>query len=76
MTDAFDVSLLSQVQALNKKLSISPEHPNLKRKGINEDRGRSRYGPKRSSPENSHTRNHKDMPFEGDRSETRIDITI
>jgi hypothetical protein len=33
--DAFDVNLLSQVKALNQKMSISQEQLHLKRKAIN-----------------------------------------
>jgi hypothetical protein len=75
--DTFDVNLLSQVQALNKKLSISQEHLNLKRKAVNEDRGKGRYPGKRS-PENMGNRG-PGFTSSADLDEERdgiIDITV
>lgn len=45
--DAFDVNLLSQVKALNQKMSISQEQLHLKRKAMNEEKGKGRYPGKR-----------------------------
>jgi hypothetical protein len=47
--DTFDVNLLSQVKALNQKMSISQEQLHLKRKAMNEDKGKGRYPGKRIS---------------------------
>jgi len=41
--DTFDVNLLSQVKALNQKMSISQEQLHLKRKVLNEDKEKGRY---------------------------------
>jgi hypothetical protein len=41
--DTFDVNLLSQVKALDKKMSISQEQLHLRRKAINEEKGKGRY---------------------------------
>jgi len=41
--DTFDVNLLSQVKALDQKMSISQEQLHLKRKGFTEEKGKGKY---------------------------------
>ena len=74
--DTFDVNLLSQVKALNQKMSISQEQLHLKRKIHNESKGKGRYHRKKS-PQNS---GHYDEEYPGtstsEEKASTIDITI
>jgi hypothetical protein len=74
--DAFDVNLLSQVKALNQKMSISQEQLHLKRKAINEDKGKGKYPGRK--PARDHGRH--DVEYQAtsvvEEKESTIDITI
>jgi hypothetical protein len=52
--DAFDVNLLSQVKALNQKMSISQERLHLKRKAINRDKGKGNNPGRKTAPNAGH----------------------
>jgi len=74
--DAFDVNLLSQVKALNQKMSISQEQPHPKRKALNEDKDKGRHpGRKASHKVGSYKGEYQGMPA-GEERESTIDITI
>lgn len=74
--DTFDVNLLSQVKALNQKMSISQEQLHLKRKSVNEDKGKGRYPGKRFIKDPGHNEGeYKKTPTIEER-EGIIDITI
>jgi hypothetical protein len=74
--DAFDVNLLSQVKALNQKMSISQEQLHLKRKALNEDKGKGRYAGKRPGKDPaSHTSEYQ-VVSKIEEKEGVIDITI
>ncbi|HBA56058.1 hypothetical protein [Syntrophorhabdus aromaticivorans] len=76
--DTFDVNLLSQVQALSTKLSISQEHLHLKKKAHSEERGKGRHHEERTSAKGMETRKEKqtDLPDKDSMSENVIDITV
>jgi hypothetical protein len=75
--DAFDVNLLSQVQALNKKLSIAQEQLHLRKKIGNEDKGKGRYpGQRPPNDQNQPNGTRSGLHAADDEPETIIDITI
>ncbi|OPY73284.1 MAG: hypothetical protein A4E64_02615 [Syntrophorhabdus sp. PtaU1.Bin058] len=75
MGEPFDVNLLSNVQALDKKLSISKEFVQLKRKNISDRKKRSgHYQAKRLLVEPDGD-DHDDNADE-DVSKRKIDITV
>lgn len=74
--DAFDVNLLSQVKALNQKMSISQEQLHLKRKANNEDKGKGGYPGKRPSRNPGHHDGEYQATSTVEEKESTIDITI
>lgn len=74
--DTFDVNLLSQVKALNQKMSISQEQLHLKRKAVNEDKGKGRYTGKRFTKNPSHHDGEYKTASTIEEKEGIIDITI
>lgn len=74
--DAFDVNLLSQVKALNQKMSISQEQLHLKRKAMNEDKGKGRYAGKRPAKGPACHESEYQVVSKIEEKEGIIDITI
>jgi hypothetical protein len=74
--DAFDVNLLSQVKALNQKMSISQEQLHLKRKAINEDRGKGKHPGRKTARNVGHYEGEHEKSSAGEGNESTIDITI
>ena len=75
MSDGFDTNLLSQVTALDKKLSISKERINLaNRKGKHEDHRRN--GKEEQQETTGGLRGQADRPGTARGDPGRIDITI
>jgi hypothetical protein len=75
MSEPFDVNLLSNVQALDKKLSISKEFVQLKRKNISGRKKRSgHYQAKRLLAEPD--RDGQNDGIDDDDSKRTIDITV
>jgi hypothetical protein len=74
--DTFDVNLLSQVKALNQKMSISQEQLHLKRKANSEDKGKGKYPGRRptSSLRSANAEYQSELTAED--KESIIDITI
>ena len=76
MREMFDINLLSQVQALDRKFSISKEQSHLKRKSVDNDKHKGAHSDAgRNMKDNDHS---KDDNFakEKEDSQTNIDITI
>jgi hypothetical protein len=74
--DAFDVNLLSQVKALNQKMSISQEQLHLKRKANNEDRRKGGYTGKRPARDHGRHDGGCQATSTFEEKESTIDITI
>jgi hypothetical protein len=74
--DTFDVNLLSQVKALNQKMSTSQEQLHLKRKAINEDKGKRKYPGKRPTRNPGRTNGEYQPGLSAEDKESTIDITI
>jgi hypothetical protein len=74
--DAFDVNLLSQVKALNQKMSISQEQIHLKRKATNEDKGKGRYPGKKLAKNPNRNDNEYHLVSTTEEKDSIIDITI
>ena len=72
MKDMFDMNLLSQVQALDRKLNISKEHLHLKRKSMDDDTHRGAYRDPKKPMKN--TDNNKNLTEE--KQDTHINITV
>jgi hypothetical protein len=75
--DTFDVNLLSHVQALSTKLSISQEHLHPKKKALNEEKGKGRHQEKTllKGPD-TQRKEQATLPDEDKVSENIIDITV
>jgi hypothetical protein len=74
--DTFDVNLLSQVKALNQKMSISQEQLHLKRKAKNEDREKGKYSGRRPTGNPGRTDGEYQSKLSDEDKESTIDITI
>ena len=74
--DTFDVNLLSQVKALNQKMSISQEQLHLKRKAMNEDKGKGKYPGRRPTRNPGRTNGEYPSGLSDEDKESTIDITI
>lgn len=74
--DSFDVNLLSQVKALNQKMSISQEQLHLKRKVMNEEKGKGRNAGKRFPKGVCAMNSEYPMGYKEEEREGCIDITI
>ncbi|HQO62346.1 MAG TPA: hypothetical protein PK528_01920 [Syntrophorhabdus sp.] len=74
--DAFDVNLLSQVKALNQKMSVSHEQLHLKRKVFTGEKGKGKYpGKKLRKYPGSYEGELQGVSFPEEK-ENIIDITI
>jgi len=62
--DAFDVNLLSQVKALDQKMSVSHDQLHLKRKVLTEDKGKGKFTGRKTQKNSQH--------HEGELEETSI----
>ncbi len=74
--DTFDVNLLSQVKALNQKMSVSHEQLHLKRKLLTEDKGKGRYPGKKSQKDSKHYEGDFQGTSNLEEKESTIDIII
>ncbi|OPY80764.1 MAG: hypothetical protein A4E65_01338 [Syntrophorhabdus sp. PtaU1.Bin153] len=75
--DTFDVNLLSQVQALTTKLSISQEHLHPKKKAGSEERARGKRKEKTTAKTSEPGRKEQTaLPGEDAISENIINITV
>jgi hypothetical protein len=74
--DTFDVNLLSQVKALNQKMSISQEQLHLKRKAMNEDKGKGRYSGRKPTKDPGRHNGEYQASSSVEAIESTIDITI
>jgi hypothetical protein len=74
--DTFDVNLLSQVKALNQKMSISQEQLHLKRKVLNEDKQKGRYSGRKSARDSMHYEGESQTTSTKEEKENTIDIII
>ena len=74
--DTFDVNLLSQVKALNQKMSISQEQLHLKRKVLNEDKEKGRYSRRKSARVSMHYEGESQTTSTIEDKENTIDIII
>lgn len=75
MGEPFDVNLLSNVQALDKKLSISKEFVQLKRKNMSDRKKRSGHYQSKRLPVEPDMEGYDDGADE-DASRRTIDITV
>lgn len=74
--DTFDVNLLSQVKALNPKMSISQEQLHLKRKAISEDKGKGKYPGRKPARDLGRHDSEYTAASTAEAKESTIDITI
>ena len=74
--DTFDVNLLSQVKALNQKMSISQEQLHLKRKVLNEDKEKGRYPRRKSTGDSMQYEGESQIPSTIEEKENLIDTII
>lgn len=72
----FDVNLLSQVKALNPKMSISQEQLHLKRKAISEENGKGKYHGRKPARNLGHHDGEYTAASTAEEKESTIDITI
>jgi len=72
----FDINLLSQIQALDKKLSMSQEHVNFRRKPVEGNKDRDSHDNARKFPNNSNQNHQRENILEDDENYGTIDITV
>lgn len=74
--DTFDVNLLSQVKALNQKMSISQEQLHLNRKVINEDKDKGRHPGRKSARDPARYKEESRVTSTKEEKQNIIDIII
>ncbi|MCX5813489.1 MAG: hypothetical protein NT178_13245 [Proteobacteria bacterium] len=78
MGEMFDINLLSQVQGLDKKFSISKEQPRLKIKVTDDNKHKGRHYNDRRTMKNTDNYINNDDNFSGEDKDNHagIDITV
>ena len=74
MNDMFDINLLSQIQALDRKFSVDKEKSRLKRKNADDHKQKSAYSNESKAIKN--TTNHNKNNFAEEIESTHININI
>ncbi len=74
MNDMFDINLLSQIQALDRKFSVDKEKSRLKRKNADDHKQKSVY--RNESKAIKNTTNHNENNFAEEIESTHININI
>jgi hypothetical protein len=74
--DTFNVNLLSQVKALNQKMSISQEQLHLNRKVLNEDKEKGRHPGRKSARDSVRYKEESQVTSTKEEKQNIIDIII
>lgn len=74
--DTFDVNLLSQVKALDQKMSVSHDQLHLQRKGHTEDKEKGKFTRRKSRKDSRHYEGEFEETSSLKEKESTIDIII
>jgi hypothetical protein len=75
MNDMFDINLLSQIQALDRKFSVAKEKSRLKRKGTDDNKQKGYYSESKAT-KTAANKKENDFIDEIESIHTNIDITV
>jgi hypothetical protein len=76
MSEMFDINLISQIQGLDKKSSISKERPGLKRKAPDDKHKGRHYNDSKTMKNTDSYNNNNDNFSSEDEDQAFIDITV
>jgi hypothetical protein len=76
MYDMFDMNLLTQIQALDRKFSLANDKPRLKRKTSDDHKEKGSHMPDRKTVGAVVKDSDYDSPQEAENSHVNIDITV
>ena len=76
MNGMFDINLLSQIQALDRKFSVASEKPRLRRKGSDDHKQKSPSFYEGKPAKTPSSEDHHDFPDGAEDLHANIDITV
>jgi hypothetical protein len=76
MGEMFDINLISQVQGMDKKFSISKEQPHPTRKVTDDSKHKGKHYNERKTTKNTDNYNNDNFSGEDEDNRINIDITV